>query len=352
MSSTTLVPSQPSDVSRLQALSRLLWQVLLGYPQLEPTVLDTLGPLTRRNETLARDLAAWRGAAAASRHRVSGARGALQRTTRALAARLANEDGFGAAARALRHSTRAALEGFSDSGALAHLVSVDHVFDQYQRARAQTLTRHLGLVRLAARQLKVAPEHWADLVHEGVFGLARAFERFDPAKGTKFSTYAMYWIRSKILRARARLNRQVHVPAHVMTTRRRYARQQAMLDRGQPQTQLREEARAAVGLTTRQLRAIESVPISEPATLRELELEARIDPEDALDRRDRHEHLARALPVLTDREQRILEHRFELEGRPFRTFEQLGRELGLSRERVRQIQLGALDKLRAALPAA
>ncbi|MEM6993673.1 MAG: sigma-70 family RNA polymerase sigma factor [Myxococcota bacterium] len=279
--------------------------------------------------------------------RTSGARAKFRLTTRALASRLPRADRLGAAARNAEEATGAYVRARPTASRLAHLTTVEVVGSNYLELRNRLLDRHIGLVHVAASRLK-ASNLYEDMVHEGLFGLMRALECFDPTRGTKFSTYAMYWIRTQMIRAKTLKEREIRVPRHLLGNRRAYTQSLARLDTGQPREQLREMARKASGLTQRQLLAVERIPEVQSDALG-VHHDDDADPVAQIHVRRLVQRVWSAIPDLAPLEQRVLGHRFELEGLPFRTLAELGHDLGLSRERVRQIQLRALDKLRLQL---
>ncbi len=199
-----------------------------------------------------------------------------------------------------------------------------------------------------------------DLIQEGNIGLMRAVQRYDWRRGHRFSTHATWWIRQAISRAVADKGRTIRLPVYVNTAlnRVRRERQRLIQELGREPTEF--ELAAAVGMEVERLHELEAAP-GTPISLElpvgeddEQELgdvladEASQSPEDAAAMRTMKEEVREVLEdVLTPREQLVLELRFGLGGSGHTyPLEQVGRQLGITRERVRQIEAGALAKLR------
>lgn len=179
---------------------------------------------------------------------------------------------------------------------------------EMSEARGQVLEENLGLVGMMIRRYHSDSDDTQDLKHEGVLGLIDALRRFDPIRGTRFSTYAAYWIRHALRRGQLRLDQTIRVP-------------ESAIARGK------------------------SLYASEPAT--PLSSTPRFDAN--LDDARYLGDLPGALSGLSERERWIIAHRFGIGDRPVRTLRELGRELGVSRERVRQIEMRALSRIREQL---
>lgn len=218
-------------------------------------------------------------------------------------------------------------------------------------SRDGLLERHLGLVHLQLRRAKPPESMREDLRQEGVLALMRAMESFDPTLGTRFSTYAIYWIRSSMSRARRRLEHPCRVPDHVEAKRRRYER--ALREAAVTETADASQAASAAGLSEAQVRTVESYRACIVQSVDELAGHAAVVPDldQAIDMRRHGARMPDLLGQLTPRERLIVRRRFQLDDGGGITFHALGDELGLSRERVRQIQHRALSKLRFALEA-
>jgi len=234
-------------------------------------------------------------------------------------------------------------------------------------ARERMITANLRLVVKMAADYANLGLPLPDLVSEGNIGLMKAVERFDPSKGGKLSTYAGWWIKQSIKRALANQSKTIRVPVHqiekVAKLRRLTERLTAELGR-EPSD---EELAGEVGLTATKVAALKR-SIARPASLDApvakddgetlfgelLPDEQADDPLELLEEKDLRSSLGGWLTVLTPREREILRLRYGLGGARQKTLEDIGDKFGITRERIRQIQMGALKKLRreAARPAA
>ena len=202
-----------------------------------------------------------------------------------------------------------------------------------------------------------------DLVEEGNIGLMKAVDRFDPAKGAKLSTYAMWWIKQRIKRALQNQGKIIRLPVHfgdkVFRVNRIATRMSETLGRVPTHEELSEE----VGLSIAEVAQLRAASIR-PATLdaplgdsAEMEFGETISddrepsPFERLRQKDLQAQLQRTFHVLSDRERQIVRARFGLDGGKPKTLEQVGAEIGVTRERVRQLQNAAFDKLRHAINA-
>jgi RNA polymerase primary sigma factor len=240
-----------------------------------------------------------------------------------------------------------------------------------RRARAgdETATQrlvesNLRLVVQVARRYLNRGLPLPDLIEEGNLGLLRAAEKFDPDRGTRFSTYAVWWIRHFITRALANQARLIRLPVHVEMLLGRYAREHKRLAAELGREPTPEEVAAALGTTVEQVQELEEIrqhPVSLDAPLGDAEKGARVadlvpdtsaDPGAMFTRLfARRAELASVLDDLAANERTVLRRRFGLEGAEPETLEAIGRSLGLTRERVRQIEGAGLRKLRALLKA-
>jgi RNA polymerase sigma factor (sigma-70 family) len=225
-------------------------------------------------------------------------------------------------------------------------------------ARAQLIHSNLRLVVSIARRYQGHGLSLLDLIQEGSLGLMRAVDKFDPTRGLKFSTYATYWIRQSVGRAIADQGRTVRLPVHLGERLSRLAKVRQQLIQSLDRDPTIEELAAESGLTLEQVNRAERAALT-PASLDEPHTEDGTgsladmisDPLDpsplesvthSLLRDDLHE----ALSHLGPREHNILRLRYGLDGESAHTLEEIGRRLGLTRERVRQLEGEALKKLR------
>ncbi len=258
-----------------------------------------------------------------------------------------------------RHAMREKRRlGLNVASARARLTRAARALALQDEAKQTFVTHNLRLVVKLAMQYRRMGVPFMDLIQEGNLGLIRAVEKFDHRRGFMFSTYAVWWIRQAIMRVIQNHSRTVRSPSHVWERQVRFRRVEQDLTRRLGREPMRDELALALETTLEEvdrlvttMAPIRSTHAPLPGT-DELRLEDALsdaghrDPVDGIDREEVHREVGQLLACLSPRERKIVELRFGLKGEPVATLAEIGERIGISRERVRQLEGRALTRLR------
>jgi RNA polymerase primary sigma factor len=230
-----------------------------------------------------------------------------------------------------------------------------------KEARSHMIRANLRLVVKIAQDYAGYGLPISDLISEGNIGLMKAVERFDPKKGGKLSTYAAWWIKQSIKRALANQSKTIRLPVHMVDKIAKMRRISTILAEALGREPTDEELADEIGLPRRKLAMLKQAsqrPTSLDAPINEGEAteygeiigdERAANPLEMLSDKNLQGQLDGLLSVLDERERKIIDERFGLTGKKPMTLEEVGRQFGVTRERIRQLQNSALTKMRRAL---
>jgi len=252
--------------------------------------------------------------------------------------------------------------GVSKKHMLALTEAVENAHEAMTTVKNRFIEHNLKLVVAIAKDYRNLGLSFPDLIQEGNLGLIRAVEKFDHRRGFKFSTYAVWWIRQALVRAIQNHSRTIRLPSHVHDRLQRSQRVRAELTGKLGREPTPAELAPALGTDTDSLEALdrlsrEAISLESNVAGTEKRLEDFVpdplssQPDGGIDDDRMRSGVGTLIGTLTPREQLILRLRYGLGGEEEHTLEQIGQSLGLSRERVRQLEARALKKLRETQPA-
>jgi RNA polymerase primary sigma factor len=241
---------------------------------------------------------------------------------------------------------------------LRRMVQIEDAWYRLMEVKNTFVQHNLKLVVAIAKDFRNMGITFQDLIQEGNLGLIRAVEKFDYHRGHKFSTYAVWWIRQAFIRAIQNHSRTIRIPSHVHDTLLKYHRAYAELETRLGRDPTPTDLARALKTTADQIEQLQRMtrePVSLEADVRGTDTKQVKDyvkdpdaasPVDGLDHVRLERETQEGIALLSAREQSILRWRFGMSGEKEHTLEEIGAKLGLSRERVRQLEARALAKLR------
>lgn len=229
---------------------------------------------------------------------------------------------------------------------------------QAEIAKRKLIQANLRLVVSIAKKYIGQGVLFMDLVQEGSLGLIRAAEKYDYRKEFKFSTYATWWIKQTIIRAISNSSRAIRIPVHMADKIRKYKKIVTELNNVFDREATDKEIALKLGISVKKVQGIKRAIIKEPISLDtpvtdDLSVEDYIQdesynsPEEQTHKKVLHESMEVLMDSLDEREKKIITYRFGINGEQTKTLEQLGQLMGFSKERIRQLEDGAIRKLRS-----
>ena len=229
--------------------------------------------------------------------------------------------------------------------------------EEKEQAKKQLVQANLRLVVSIAKKYIGQGVLFMDLVQEGSLGLIKAAEKFDYRKNFKFSTYATWWIKQTIIRAISNHSRTIRIPVHMLDKIRKYKRACSTIANSSALEPDEVTLSKITGLDTQKLEEVKDAIKKEPVSLDTLVTEdltiqdyvedtSYISPEYSAQNHLQEKDVVKLLNKLDKREQEILKRRFGIENNEPKTLEQIGQSMGFSKERIRQIENSAIQKLR------
>ncbi|MDD3436919.1 MAG: sigma-70 family RNA polymerase sigma factor [Candidatus Gastranaerophilales bacterium] len=229
--------------------------------------------------------------------------------------------------------------------------------NQAEVAKRKLIQANLRLVVSIAKKYIGQGVLFMDLVQEGSLGLIRAAEKYDYSREFKFSTYATWWIKQTIIRAISNSSRTIRIPVHMADKIRKYKKIITEMNRCLNREATEKEIAAKMGISIKKVQGIKRAIIKEPISLDtpvtdDLNVEDYVQdetynsPEEQAHKKVLNDSMKELLGNLDEREKTIITYRFGINGEQTKTLEQLGQMMGFSKERIRQLEDGAIRKLR------